>query len=100
MVDNFRATSNGNANVESEEQPSLGRLLIIALITIGTAVAMLYIGFVLAAIPGYFLFCWAFGYRKPIPLLIISVVSVLATWIIFNNVLELILPHSPWFTLF
>lgn len=100
MIDNFRATSDGNENAEGESQPSLGRLLIIALITIITAVAMLYIGFVLAAIPGYFLFCWAFGYRKPIPLLIISIISVLTTWVIFNNVLELVLPHSPWFTLF
>jgi len=88
----------GDDSVEPES--SFLKLLLIMIISIVTAIAMLNFGFVLAVVPGFFLFCWQFGYRKPLPLLVISLTAVFATWYIFNSLLSLPLPRSPWFLAF
>lgn len=74
-----------------------GQLAAAILIAAGTAYAMTKIGFVFATIPGFFLFCWAFGYRKPLQLAIISVAGPLVIWALFTFGFELLLPRSPWF---
>lgn len=80
----------GDSNVNTTQ------LFLVMLITIATGVGMTYIGFVFAAIPGFFLFCLAFGYRK-IPLLVVlSILCPLAIWAIFTYGFELLLPRSPW----
>ena len=76
---------------------SAARLCMIIGIAAATAVAMLTIGFVFGLIPGFILFCWAFGYRRPLVLILISVVGTLGIWVLFNSVFELPLPKSPWF---
>lgn len=74
-----------------------GQLAAVILIAAGTALAMINIGFVFAAIPGFFLFCWAFGYRRIVPLTIISIAGPIAIWALFTFGFELLLPRSPWF---
>jgi len=79
---------------------SFTKLLLSTIISVATAFAMVSFGFILATIPGFFLFCWTFGYRKLWVLIIISIVAPLALWFIFNNFLQLPLPRSPWFRYF
>ena len=69
----------------------------VAIITVSTAYAMTRIGFVFATIPGLALFCWAFQYRRPFPLLVISIAAPMIIWALFTFGFELLLPRSPWF---
>ena len=85
---------------EKGERVRVGQLAAVIAIAAGTALAMTQIGFVFATIPGFFLFCWAFGYRKWVFLAVISILGPLGTWATFNFVFELPLPNSPWFNLF
>lgn len=64
-----------------------------------TALAMIKIGFVFAMVPGMAAFILAFGYRKPLPILLASVVAPVVVWALFTFVFELFLPRSPWFHL-
>ena len=75
----------------------LGRMVVVSFIGAVTGLAMLYIGFVFAAIPGFFCFCYAFGYRRTGILLVLSVAAPLLIWWIFTFGFELWLPRSPWF---
>ncbi len=86
-----------SAEEASAEPIRKGQLAAVILIAAGTALAMTRIGFVFATIPGFFLFCWAFGYRKPLQLAVISVAGPLAIWALFTYGFELLLPRSPWF---
>jgi len=79
------------------EPVRLGQLSLVVVIAAGTALAMVTIGFVFAMVPGFFLFCWAFGYRKPLRLGLISLAGPLAVWALFTFGFELLLPRSPWF---
>ena len=81
----------------ADEEANLRKLLLVAAIACGTGYAMTVIGFVFATVPGFFLFCWAFGYRKPFILALLSVASPLLIWALFTYVFELLLPRSPWF---
>lgn len=81
----------------SEDPGNLPRLIITAAIGAVTGFAMLHIGFVLAAIPGFFAFCYALGYRRLAVLAIISIGVPLAIWVLFTFGFELLLPRSPWF---
>ncbi|MEP3277626.1 MAG: tripartite tricarboxylate transporter TctB family protein [Stappiaceae bacterium] len=87
--------------LRSTAEPALdirwGQLLWIVIIATTTAYAMTKIGFVFATIPGFALFCWAFQFRRPLPLLILSVTAPLGIWALFTFGFELLLPHSPWF---
>ncbi len=73
------------------------KLLGVAVVTCGTGYAMTVIGFVFAAVPGLFLFCWFFGYRRPFQLAILSIAGPLLIWALFTYLFELLLPRSPWF---
>ena len=72
----------------------------VSAIAVLVAFAMLGAGFLLATIPGFFLFTWAFGYRRPVILAAVSVIFPIAIWLLFINVFKLPLPHSPWFDSF
>ncbi len=82
---------------EPTEPVRLGQLIVVVLIAAGTGFAMITIGFVFAMVPGFFLFCWAFGYRKVVQLTVISIAGPLAVWALFTFGFELLLPRSPWF---
>lgn len=75
----------------------LRRIILAAAIAVGTGVSMLKIGFVLAAIPGFFLFCRTLRYRNYPVLITLSILAPLAIWWTFTFVFELLLPRSPWF---
>ncbi len=79
------------------EPVRFGQLFLVVAIAAGTAIAMINIGFVFAMVPGFFLFCWAFGYRKPVQLALISIAGPVAVWALFTFGFELLLPRSPWF---
>ena len=81
----------------SGEAANFRKLLSVAAIACGTGYGMTIIGFVFAAVPGFFLFCWAFGYRRPLVLALLSVAGPLLIWALFTYVFELLLPRSPWF---
>ncbi|MEM7023707.1 MAG: tripartite tricarboxylate transporter TctB family protein [Pseudomonadota bacterium] len=83
---------------EVETRASDRRLITVVAIAAATGFAMLYVGFVIATIPGFFLFCFAFGYRKLAWLVLFSILAPLVVWFLFNDLLELPLPRSPWFT--
>jgi len=72
-------------------------LLGIAAITGGGAALMTVIGFLFSSI----LFCVAaslqMGYRRPLGLILTGIVFPLATWYLFQKVLMIPLPVSPWF---
>ncbi len=85
-------------NDASPEEPvKAAQFLGIVLITLATAVAMTKIGFVFATVPGFAAFCWAFHYRRPVPLVLLSVAAPVTIWALFTFVFELLLPRSPWF---
>ena len=73
------------------------RLATASAVGVGTGLAMLKVGFVIAAIPGLFLFCRVLGYRNHLVLVAVSIVAPLAIWWIFTFAFELLLPRSPWF---
>ena len=85
------------STAESEAPIRFGQLVQVVIIATGTALAMTRIGFVFAAIPGFALFCWAFQFRRPVPLIAISIAAPLGIWALFTFGFELLLPHSPWF---
>ena len=73
------------------------RLASVAVVACATGYGMTVIGFVFSTIPGFFLFCWVFGYRKPAILAVLSIGLPLGVWALFTYVFELLLPRSPWF---
>lgn len=80
-----------------EDLGNIRRLVAVSSIGIATGLAMLWIGFVFAAIPGFFLFCRTLGYRNYIVLAAVSIIAPLAIWWTFTFAFELLLPRSPWF---
>ena len=82
---------------QSEEKIYKGQLLAVVVIAVVTGFAMVNIGFVFATVPGFFLFGWAFGYRRIAILAAVSLVAPLAIWALFTFGFELPLPRSPWF---
>ena len=82
---------------EDAEELHFGQLAGVVVVTLATALGMINIGFVFATIPGFFLFCLAFGYRNLPILLVVSVVAPVAIWALFIFGFELPLPRSPWF---
>lgn len=91
----FTAEQSSAPNVD--ERNNQWQLAGVIAVTVGTAFAMINIGFVFATIPGFFLFCLAFGYRKLMPLALVSTLAPIVIWAVFTFVFELILPRSPWF---
>ena len=75
----------------------LKQLLAVVAITLVTGYAMTKIGFFFAAVPGFFLFCLAFGYRNLLLLAVLSIGAPLLIWALFTFGFELLLPRSPWF---
>lgn len=73
------------------------RLGAVALVSLGTALAMLHAGFLIATVPGFWIFAWTCGYRRPVPLTLVSAALPLGVWFLFNDVFGLPLPGSPWF---
>ena len=86
----------------SEDKPlsafgDIRRLVNVTAVGLTTGFAMLWLGFVFAAIPGLFAFAWMLGYRKLPVLLVVSICVPLAIWYLFVFGFELLLPSSPWF---
>ncbi|NIA70824.1 tripartite tricarboxylate transporter TctB family protein [Pelagibius litoralis] len=75
------------------------KLLAVAAVSLAVAFALPHIGFVLATAPGLFLYCYFFGYRRFTTLGLMSVLGPFAVWYLFNDLLGLPLPHTPWFSL-
>ena len=84
-------------SAEASEKIRPGQLFAVVAIAVVTALAMTRIGFVFATIPGFFLFCWAFGYRNWLVLALLSIAGPLIIWALFTFAFELLLPRSPWF---
>ncbi len=80
-----------------ESEVKLAQMITLVVIVCATGFAITKIGFVFATVPGFAAFCWTFQYRKPIPLLVLSVLAPLAIWALFTFGFELLLPRSPWF---
>ncbi|MGB7299703.1 MAG: tripartite tricarboxylate transporter TctB family protein [Burkholderiaceae bacterium] len=80
---------------ESQNWP---RLLGVFALTGCYAWAVAEIGFLMASIAFTPLCILFLGYRRPIPILLITLVFPLATWYCFVFVLKIQLPVSPWFS--
>lgn len=76
-----------------------GQLGLVLGISSVTALAIIEFGFVFAMMPGMAAFILAFGYRKPLPILLASVLGPVLVWALFTFLFELYLPRSPWFHL-
>jgi hypothetical protein len=91
------------AELLTRKQTARPRLLRVAIIALGTVVflwAMTRLGFFLSAVPFTLLALITLEVRKPLPLLGISVGVPMALVVLFNHVLTLPLPTSPftwWF---
>ncbi|MDE2789923.1 MAG: tripartite tricarboxylate transporter TctB family protein [Paracoccaceae bacterium] len=79
------------------DRPDPGRLATVMAVAVLTGAGVVTLGFVFAAIPGFFLFCAAYGYRNWLVLAVLSVAGPLAIWALFTFGFELPLPRSPWF---
>ena len=80
-----------------ESEVKLVQMVALVAIVCATGIAITKIGFVFATVPGFAVFCWTFQYRKPVPLVVLSVLAPLAIWALFTFGFELLLPRSPWF---
>lgn len=87
-------------DIEGLPEVAWRRLGLVASVGVLTGLGMLTIGFLLSTVPGFFAFVWLYGYRRPVPLLLISLFLPLAIWLIFVQVFQLPLPQSPWFESF
>ncbi|MBF9052126.1 hypothetical protein GTA62_19035 [Roseobacter sp. HKCCD9010] len=76
---------------------NMRRLLAVVGVGVATGFAMLWLGFVIAAIPGLFAFAYALGYRRLGVLITLSIAAPLTIWALFTFGFELLLPRSPWF---
>lgn len=92
----IQAVMGGSEELGRVRKGQFGLVLAIASLT---ALAMAKIGFVFAMVPGMAAFILAFGYRKPLAILLASVVAPVVVWALFTFVFELFLPRSPWFHL-
>ncbi len=75
----------------------MAQLLGAVVVATVTAFAMTTIGFLLAMVPGFILFCLAFGYRRLVPPFVVGIGAPLVVWALFTFGFELLLPRSPWF---
>ncbi len=82
---------------KTERAVNFRQLIPAVVVTVVTGFAMTRIGFFLAAVPGFFLFCLAFGYRNYLLLIVASIAAPLLIWALFTFGFELLLPRSPWF---
>ena len=57
-----------------------------------------YLGFIPAGVAFFMAYSWFIGYRKPVNLFILASVTVVITWYVFQNILEIVLPPF-WFNL-
>ena len=57
-----------------------------------------YLGFIPAGIAFFMAYSWFMGYRKPLPLFILSTLTIVITWYVFQTILEIVLPPF-WFDL-
>lgn len=73
------------------------RVLGLIALTILHSVAMDWIGFVLASIPYIAASSAVLGYRRWAIVLPVAVIYAFAVWALFQKVLLIILPASPWF---
>lgn len=89
----------GNDGVAAN-QIKVAQLIYVVLIASATSYGVIAIGFLFATIPGFFLFCWAFGYRKIPILAALSIGGPVVIWAMFTFGFKLILPKSPWFHFF
>ena len=85
------------AGAGAAERVFPGQFAAVVAISVATGWSMTWVGFVFAAVPGLALFLWAFQYRRPLPMLVLSVSVPLALWALFTFGFELLLPRSPWF---
>ena len=84
----------------STEKPRLLRVAVIALATLAFLWAMTKLGFFLTAVPFSLLALLTLGLRAPLPILGLSLGVPMALVALFNHVLTLPLPTSPftwWF---
>lgn len=83
----------------TEDEPghpaSLGRAMIVVALTAGYAVALPYLGFLLATPMYIAASLWVMNFRSPIPLLAIPVGFTIVMFIVFSQVLSVPLPVGP-----
>ncbi len=91
----FQARNAGDQPLS--DHGDMRRLAAAAATGTATGLAMLWVGFVLAAIPGFFAFACTLGYRRMGTLAVVSITAPLAIWALFTFGFELLLPRSPWF---
>lgn len=82
---------------ETSDPIRVRQLVMVVAVTVATAIGVMNVGFVFATVPGFFLFCLAFGSRSYALLLLFSLIAGPTIWALFTFVFELPLPRSPWF---
>ncbi len=82
---------------QAKSEISFSRPLIGFLLTGVYAYLMPVIGFTIASVSYAALFMLILGYRRPIPLISISLLFPVLMWYVFTFLLNVPLPVSPWF---
>ncbi len=81
-----------------ERTGSLTRPLLAFLLTCAYAILMLNIGFLFSTVIYSAVFLAIFGYRRWIPVTLVSLLFPLLMWYVFTFLLNVSLPASPWFS--
>jgi len=74
------------------------RVVGLVVITVAYISAIPLIGFVLATIPFLILVPWMTGYRRFGVTAMVAIIYTVGVWWLFEHVLYIILPTSPWFS--
>jgi len=82
---------------EMADTSGMARVLGLAALTVIYGIAMDWIGFVFASIPYVIATAVLLGYRRWQWVVPVSVLYAFAVWFLFQKVLLIILPASPWF---
>ena len=69
----------------------------VIVVVLGFTWAMTVVGFLFAMIPCFMIVSLLLGYRRPLPILVFGLLVPLLTWFVFTEMIEVLLPTSPWF---
>lgn len=73
------------------------RMLAVALVTAAYVLAITRAGFLLSSVAFALVLPPLLGYRRVLPIVAVAAIYPLAVWYLFDRVVRILLPSSPWF---
>ncbi len=82
-------------------EPALAlRMAAVVAVTAAYVLAITRAGFLISSIAFALILPPLLGYRRPLPILAVAAIYPLAVWYLFDRVVRILLPASPWFDRF